>query len=529
MPLGGIAADNNSVPVLVPGSADGSIVVSHPGHKAKKSRSSPSVSGGSIGAGDQNETFNNTLESATDRQLSLDYVSQAVRTGLPLIAIDLAVATASIISAGLAVNFLQGHAFNNGLWRQLPAWLLMQTTLLWFYQLYPGVGISAVSELRGVVKAAFNTCFALSSVNLIFGNLPRIEFAIFVSAMLCVMALLPLSRNLARILLAKTNWWGIRAILIGDCLTCDRLFEGMAKHRESGIRIRGYLCDEQVQSQVACTSRLGEWSEAPQIAREERCPMAAIASADAQRLAKRWMFQFPSLVWLDSNALCEATSNPIGAIAHRLNAPFLRMTPRAMKRALDLAIVIPGLLLLSIPMLAIATMIKIASPGPVIYGSSRMGQHGRRFRMWKFRSMVPNADDVLKERLATDTNARREWQQDQKLKQDPRIIRGIGQFLRCTSLDELPQLWNVLVGEMSLVGPRPVPPAEIAKYREHYYQYSQMWPGITGLWQVSGRNDTSFQTRVFLVQHYAANWSLWLDAWILVKTPLTVITRKGAY
>ena len=143
--------------------------------------------------------------------------------------------------------------------------------------------------------------------------------------------------------------------------------------------------------------------------------------------------------------------------------------------------------------------------------------------------MVPNSDQVLQQRLATDAAARAEWDADQKLKDDPRIIPGIGRLIRSTSLDELPQLWNVLVGQMSLVGPRPVPPKEIVKYQDQYYQYSQMWPGITGLWQVSGRNDTSYETRVMLVHHYAANWSLWLDAWILVKTPMTVLTRKGAY
>ena len=136
---------------------------------------------------------------------------------------------------------------------------------------------------------------------------------------------------------------------------------------------------------------------------------------------------------------------------------------------------------------------------------------------------------ALTERLAKDPLARMEWEQDQKLKSDPRIIPGIGHLMRRYSLDELPQLWNVLCGEMSIVGPRPVPPGEIVRYQNHYYEYTQMWPGMTGLWQVSGRNETSFTTRVFLVRHYAKNWSLWLDLWILAKTPVVVFTKRGAY
>ena len=274
---------------------------------------------------------------------------------------------------------------------------------------------------------------------------------------------------------------------------------------------------------------LGSGLDALSIAVKNRAPIAALASVEAQSLAQRLMFQFPSLVWMDGSAMLSETSNPIGEFQRRLNVPFLRFTPRLIKRTLDLALVIPGLLALAIPMAIIAIAIKIKSPGPIIYGSTRIGQHGRQFKMWKFRSMVPNADEVLKDRLANDSVARAEWAADNKLKNDPRIIPGVGRVLRSSSLDELPQLWNVLVGQMSLVGPRPVPPDEIVKYQDQYYQYSHMLPGITGLWQVSGRNDTSFETRVFLVGHYAANWSMWLDAWILVKTPMTVITRKGAY
>ena len=143
--------------------------------------------------------------------------------------------------------------------------------------------------------------------------------------------------------------------------------------------------------------------------------------------------------------------------------------------------------------------------------------------------MVVNADKVLEECLERDPEMRRQWIDDHKLKDDPRIIAGIGHFLRKTSMDELPQLWNVVRGDMSLVGPRPIVKKEIERYREMYPLYSRVRPGITGLWQVSGRNDTSYEQRVRLDSYYVCNWSLWLDAYLVLRTIRTILLREGAY
>ncbi len=299
--------------------------------------------------------------------------------------------------------------------------------------------------------------------------------------------------------------------------------------RMSGFVLVGFVCREAGLVGSSDPNCLGHVDDACSIASLRNAPVAALASSEIQESAHRLMFQFPSLVWIGNSSTAQESSDVLGAFTKRLNMPFLRFVPRFCKRGLDLLIVVPGLIALAPAFAALAIAIKWRSPGPVFYASNRVGQHGRHFKMWKFRSMMIDADDVLKQKLASDPAARKEWDRDSKLKDDPRIIAGVGHMLRRWSLDELPQLWNVLTGEMSLVGPRPVPPDEIVRYQSHYYEYTQMWPGITGLWQVSGRNDTTFETRLFLVHHYAANWSLWLDAWILVKTPLTVLTRRGAY
>ena len=202
--------------------------------------------------------------------------------------------------------------------------------------------------------------------------------------------------------------------------------------------------------------------------------------------------------------------------------------PRLTKRLMDMsAATIGGILLLPL-LFYIAVAVKLSSRGPIIYGHERIGRGGRRFRAWKFRTMFENAGDLLEYYLEQHPELRLEWEQDQKLRYDPRVTR-IGRFIRKTSLDELPQLWNVIRGQMSLVGPRPIVMAEVDKYGPYYELYTIVKPGITGLWQVSGRNNTTYEERVQLDAYYVRNWSPWLDAYLLLKTVRIVLFAKGAY
>jgi lipopolysaccharide/colanic/teichoic acid biosynthesis glycosyltransferase len=198
------------------------------------------------------------------------------------------------------------------------------------------------------------------------------------------------------------------------------------------------------------------------------------------------------------------------------------------KRALDIAGAGALLLLLTVPMLIIAALVR-ADGGPAFFSHARVGRGGRQFGCLKFRSMVIDSEARLAALLASDEAARAEWAATRKLKNDPRVTR-IGRFLRATSLDELPQLINVLKGEMSLVGPRPVQAAELATYygaaAEHY---QLVRPGITGPWQISGRSETSYDRRVALDVAYATQPSLLEDLRILALTPAAVLARRGAY
>ncbi len=198
------------------------------------------------------------------------------------------------------------------------------------------------------------------------------------------------------------------------------------------------------------------------------------------------------------------------------------------KRIFDYTVGIFLLIILAIPMAIISILIMATSRGPAIYTQERVGKGNKSFRCYKFRTMFSDADERLKELLETNEEARNEWNSKWKLTNDPRITK-IGKFLRRTSLDELPQLFNVLKGDMSLVGPRPVTRKEIEKYyKDDAEMYFNVLPGITGLWQVSGRSNTSYAQRIALDSWYVRNWTLWLDIVILFKTVKVVLKREGA-
>jgi Undecaprenyl-phosphate galactose phosphotransferase WbaP len=201
---------------------------------------------------------------------------------------------------------------------------------------------------------------------------------------------------------------------------------------------------------------------------------------------------------------------------------------RRCKRCCDIlcALLLGALALL--PMALIALAIVLESSGPAFFRHTRLGKGHRRIRIWKFRTMVDDAALLLQAHLEQDPRARLEWARVHKLRKDPRITRA-GRLLRRSSLDELPQLWNVLRGEMSLVGPRPITQDEVARYGSRFTLYSKVRPGLTGLWQVSGRNDTDYQTRVNLDCAYIRNWTPWLDLKICARTVLVMLQGRGAY
>lgn len=250
-------------------------------------------------------------------------------------------------------------------------------------------------------------------------------------------------------------------------------------------------------------------------------PTVEPVSQTATRLVAPTMGSRPSPV--------EGASSSIGA--DDFGAEIAASIPLSLERFLKRCTDIIGATVLAAvfsPLILVILIVMRRHGGSPIFRHTRVGRNGELFECLKFRTMVPNAEQVLRDLLASDHALREEWDRDHKLKDDPRVTR-LGRFLRSTSLDELPQLWNVIKGEMSLVGPRPVTREELLRYGRNMLLYMMVKPGITGLWQVSGRSNTDYRRRVAIDVCYVRNQSVLLDLWILIKTTRVVLGRHGAY
>ncbi len=210
--------------------------------------------------------------------------------------------------------------------------------------------------------------------------------------------------------------------------------------------------------------------------------------------------------------------------------PSRKALQKTAKRAMDIVGAGVALLLFSPVFLVLMLLLKLeARDRTLFYGGKRLGRNGQEFKCWKFQTMSPNADHVLETYLKSRPEEKAHWEQYRKLQHDPRVTGRVAQFIRKASLDELPQLWNVLRGDMSLVGPRPILANEVSPYGKNITDYYSVTPGITGYWQVNGRNNVTFARRVLLESWYVKNWSLWLDIVILFKTIPALLNRSGAY
>lgn len=238
----------------------------------------------------------------------------------------------------------------------------------------------------------------------------------------------------------------------------------------------------------------------------------------------RWPFQAASPQPLVHHTARHHHESHIDQRARHLD---LRPRGEFAKRLLDIVGALTLAVVLS-PLLLVVVLALARDRGPIIYRHPRTGRDGRTFGCLKFRTMIPNAEEALRDLLSEDAELSGEWLRDQKLRNDPRVT-SIGRFLRRTSLDELPQLWNVLKGDMSLVGPRPVVRDEWERYGRRLHLYLAARPGVTGLWQVMGRSDSCYRRRVALDCYYVRKRSLWLDIFILLRTVKVVLRGRGAY
>ena len=348
-------------------------------------------------------------------------------------------------------------------------------------------------------------------------------------------AVMPVCRGLFRVLFARAPWWGFPAVVVSTGGSGASILNTLDRWPEIGVRPVALLSDTPPAEDVSVPIR-GGYELAPYLARAFNIPYAILAlpvpdpEERANLLAQYGKFFDHVFVVGDPSgapALWTTGRSGDGLFGYGVRNVALRPGARLVKRAVDLVGAAVGLLLLGPILAGIALLIRMDAPGAVLYRQERMGREGRIITILKFRTMYEDADARLADILEADPVLRREYDRYHKLQDDPRVTR-IGKLLRRYSLDELPQILNVLRGDMSLVGPRAYMPSELQEMSGLARTVLQSPPGMTGLWQVSGRNELSFSDRVSLDVHYIQNWSPWLDLYLLVRTGPVVLSGEGA-
>lgn len=468
---------------------------------------------------------------------------QIVLTALPLMMADwlaLFVAAGGSSSFGLLVL---GAQPGSGVWPPLILIIATFTAVGMLMGLYPATGVSPVFELRQSVLAAALAFALMLLVNNSFGTVSILEWTVGIAGGCVACILVPIVRMSARKMLRDQSWWGERAVIIGSGPQGRAIYRFYRRATERGLRPIGLIDTESSPGNVDSSETdlsipyLGSIRRLDRLRRRYRLRWGVVAPGGCHNLDLNDVMahagNMPNLLILPSQfllpSLWASTRECAGVMGVHLRDHLRNPIAQVLKRGSDWLIAFTASLCLLPLLVLIALLIKVCNPGPVFYGHKRIGFGGKTFKAWKFRTMVTNADEVLEQHLEADPEMRRQWIEDQKLKDDPRIIPRIGSVLRKTSLDELPQLFNVLWGQMSIVGPRPIVQNEVDRYNEMFPLYLRVRPGITGLWQVSGRNDTSYSQRVRLDSYYVCNWSIWLDIYIMIRTLRTLLLREGAY
>jgi Undecaprenyl-phosphate galactose phosphotransferase WbaP len=409
-----------------------------------------------------------------------------------------------------------------------------------FYGLYPGIGMTGVAHMRRIAHSVTLVYLLLTASMFLVKDWWADSRGGFLLSWALSLALVPLGRAIAGHCLRSRPWWGVPVMVLGAGQTARVLIQNL--HDNPVLGYRPVVClDDDPARQGECLGVPvpGSLQNVAYFAEKYRTRRAIVAMPGLPREKlvanlQRWSGIFPNILIVpDLFGVASLWTEPRdlgGVLALRIRCNLLNPFNRIVKRALD--VVFAGMaLLVSAPFFAVAALwIKRVSPGPAFYVQERDGEGGRPIRILKLRTMFPEAEQMLHRHLAENPAAAREWARFCKLKRDPRILPGIGLFLRRTSLDELPQLWNVLKGEMSLVGPRPFPRYHNERFQPDFRKLrTQVTPGLTGLWQVSARSNGDLEVQAQLDSYYIKNWSLWLDLYILTRTAHAVLFPNGAY
>ena len=401
--------------------------------------------------------------------------------------------------------------------------------------LYPPVGMHYADELRHIVTTTSLVFLIMIGVTFVFITTFTYSRLVLIFTWMLCLPLIPFSRYIVRRLFIHLGLWGESVVIVGDFQKAQSLADYFKTNLQYGMLPVAVLSDQPSPGDPIELIPILPISRIKLSARNLSVKTVLIVIEDLNDLEAtitnyRDEFQWIILINNRYENYGLTFLKPLDfmdVLGLQVKNNLMSDSTQVPKRMWDVSLSFLGLLFLAPFLALIAMIIKWESRGDVFYRQPRLGKNGQVFSLLKFRTMHKNAEQILKEELARNPELMKEWDRYQKLTNDPRITR-VGRFLRTFSLDELPQLWNVLKGEMSLVGPRPMIVSQRELYGSSFDEYVRVSPGITGLWQVSGRCQTSFARRAELDLEYIQRWSPWLDIYILFKTIKIVLWREGA-
>ena len=401
--------------------------------------------------------------------------------------------------------------------------------------LYPAIGMGGIEEFRSLTISTSLLYVIYAALTYVLK--PSLPFSrlVFGEMWLLSLVLVPANRSLLRHLMARMGAWGEPVALIGSKEQVTKLADYFIQDPISGLRptvllipVGGNLIDLKTRAIYPVLELYAH----PALRKVHTALVLYHELDELHGIRETYQDTFERLILVGDTRyekdLSSTSVHSYGKVTGlKIRYTLLDRSAQILKRGIDLALSALGLIGLA-PILGMLTvLVKAGSPGPIFYRQKRIGWQGKEFVMLKFRTMYQDADQVLDLHLAQNPEMKAEWDTYQKINRDPRVTR-IGAFLRRFSLDELPQLWNVLIGEMSLVGPRPIMLTQRGIYGENFKHYMRVLPGITGLWQISGRNHASYSERIEFDVQYVNNWSVWLDIYILIRTIWVVARASGA-
>lgn len=450
---------------------------------------------------------------------------------------DLFALTAAFMSTVWVRQSFNGDYELSLYWHLWP--LLGLFTLVYaMFGVYPGLGTSTVAEVRKLSSATTLVFLVIGALSFVLRDANEYSRLVFLITWLFALLLVPMARSYIRSSFGRASWWGYPVLVFGTGTMAEKVVRKLLDNPEFGLRPAAVFDHAGVRGgTIHGIPVVRGLDRATHVASSLGISRAIIAAPgphisqvlkliESHANVFSYVIIVPDLIGLSSLGI--ETRDVCRMLGLELRRSLLLPGPRLMKRVIDLSIAsIVGVA--SLPLfILIAALIKLDSRGPVFYRHRRVGHRSTSFDVWKFRTMAIDGARILAQHFQEYPKQLVEWRETQKLKNDPRLTR-VGRMLRRTSLDELPQLLNIVRGEMSLVGPRPIVAGEVEKYGDSFDLYRQVPPGLTGLWQVSGRNNTTYEERVELDTYYVRNWSPWIDMYLLVRTVDVVVRGEGAY